>query len=155
MTPMTGRVADAQKDRLVLSPRFSQSLFAPRIPVHGVVCVLQEIRAGLVLQTISVLVLDHADCPFSLLVPILTRAIEDSARRGRENIFLRLATLTCSAILAALNGDSFFLSWSLNGTREFRDGCGVRRRGAGEPERRAAFGAIGDRAQRSGRVGQA
>src|ERR1041384_7325720 len=48
-----------------------------------------------------------------------------------------------------------FLSWSLNGTREFRDGCGVCRRGAGEPERGAASGAAGERTQRSGRSGQA
>src|ERR1041384_5749372 len=48
-------------------------------------------------------------CPFSSPAPILTRAVEDRARRGRENIFLRLATQTCSVILASLNGDSFFI----------------------------------------------
>jgi hypothetical protein len=43
MAPMAGRVADAQEDRLVLLARLFKSLLAPRMPVHGVVLVLQKV----------------------------------------------------------------------------------------------------------------
>ena len=44
VAPVARRVADRQKDRLVLLPRPLERLVAPRIPVHGVVRVLQQVR---------------------------------------------------------------------------------------------------------------
>jgi hypothetical protein len=67
VAPVAGRVADAQKNRLVLAFRFFQSLVAPRVPVHGVVRVLQEIRAGLLRETVGVLVLGQCAVPSSEL----------------------------------------------------------------------------------------
>jgi len=43
VTPMAGRVADAQKNRLVLRARLGEGLIVPREPVHGVVLVLEQV----------------------------------------------------------------------------------------------------------------
>jgi hypothetical protein len=40
---MAGRIADAQKNRLVLCARFRKRLVIPRKPVHGIVRVLQKV----------------------------------------------------------------------------------------------------------------
>ena len=53
VTPVAGRIADAQQDGFVLAPRTVQRLRAPRIPVHGIVGVLQQIGAGLVNQAVG------------------------------------------------------------------------------------------------------
>ncbi len=47
VAPVAGRVADREKDRLVLRARPSERLRSPGIPVHGVVLVLEEVRRGL------------------------------------------------------------------------------------------------------------
>jgi hypothetical protein len=52
MTPMAGRVADTEKDRLVLLPGSAQSLLSPGKPIHRIVGMLQKVRAGLVNQAI-------------------------------------------------------------------------------------------------------
>ena len=43
VTPMAGRVADAQEDGFVFRARPGERLVAPREPIHGIVRVLQEI----------------------------------------------------------------------------------------------------------------
>ena len=53
VAPVTGRVADRQEDRLVLAPRPRERLVAPRIPVHRVVRVLQQVGALLGRQAIG------------------------------------------------------------------------------------------------------
>jgi hypothetical protein len=45
---VTGRVADAEKDRLVLGPSLLQRLLAPGVPVHRIVGVLEQVWAGFV-----------------------------------------------------------------------------------------------------------
>ncbi len=54
VTPVAGGVADAQQDELVLAPRLLQRLLAPRVPVDGVVGVLEQVGAGLVDQPVGV-----------------------------------------------------------------------------------------------------
>jgi hypothetical protein len=44
MAPMAGRVADVHQDGFVFFACSRQSLWAPGIPIHGVVRVLQEVR---------------------------------------------------------------------------------------------------------------
>jgi hypothetical protein len=47
VAPVTGSVADRQQDRPVLAARQLQRLRTPRVPVHRVARVLQEVGAGL------------------------------------------------------------------------------------------------------------
>ena len=47
VAPVAGGVADREQDRPVLPPRPLQRLLAPRVPVHRVVGVLQQVGAGL------------------------------------------------------------------------------------------------------------
>ena len=54
VAPVTRGVADGEEDRPVLLARAGERLLAPRIPVDGVVRMLEEIRARLVRQTIHV-----------------------------------------------------------------------------------------------------
>ncbi len=44
MAPVAGKVADREKNRLVLAPRLVQRLLPPRVPVHRVVGMFQQIR---------------------------------------------------------------------------------------------------------------
>jgi hypothetical protein len=44
MTPMTGRVADREEDRFILTARFGEGFLAPRIPIDRVMCVLEKVR---------------------------------------------------------------------------------------------------------------
>ena len=53
VAPVAGRVADRDQHRLVLGFRASEGLLAPRIPVDGVVLVLQEVGAGLVGEAVG------------------------------------------------------------------------------------------------------
>ena len=48
VAPVAGGVADRDEQRLVLRPRARERLLAPRVPVDGVVLVLEEVGAGLV-----------------------------------------------------------------------------------------------------------
>src|SRR5690606_33694817 len=58
--PVTGGVANAEQDRFVFGARSRQCLVAPGMPVDRVMSVLQQIRAGLMLQSIGGgCVLDH------------------------------------------------------------------------------------------------
>jgi hypothetical protein len=51
---MAGRVADAQKDRLVLRARPGKGLVAPGEPVHGIVRVLEQVGRFLARQAVGV-----------------------------------------------------------------------------------------------------
>ena len=53
MAPMAGRVADRKKDRFVFVASALQRLFTPRIPIHGVLGVLQEVGTGFVSEAIG------------------------------------------------------------------------------------------------------
>ena len=53
MAPVTSTVSDAQKYRFILLLRFFKSLFSPGIPVYRITGMLQKIRAGFILQTIT------------------------------------------------------------------------------------------------------
>src|SRR2546423_14626956 len=48
VAPVTGRIANGKKDRLVLAPSLLKRLRAPGIPVNRVVSVLEQIGRGLV-----------------------------------------------------------------------------------------------------------
>src|SRR5690606_10341136 len=52
MAPVAGRVADREKDRLVLLARLAQRLFAPGVPIDRVVGMLQQVGARLVRQSV-------------------------------------------------------------------------------------------------------
>ena len=43
MAPVTGGITDREKDRLVLLARFREGFFAPWIPVHRIVSVLEKV----------------------------------------------------------------------------------------------------------------
>ena len=47
VAPVAGGVPDRDQDGLVLLPGARERLLAPRIPIHGVVGVLQQVRRGL------------------------------------------------------------------------------------------------------------
>jgi hypothetical protein len=47
VAPVTSRIADAEEDGLVFERGFLEGFRAPWIPVHGVVTVLEQIRAAL------------------------------------------------------------------------------------------------------------
>ena len=47
VAPVAGGVADREEHRLVLGARLREGVLAPGVPVHRVVGVLQEVRAGL------------------------------------------------------------------------------------------------------------
>ena len=47
MAPVARGVADREQDRLVLLPGAGEGLIAPRVPIHGVVRVLEQIGARL------------------------------------------------------------------------------------------------------------
>jgi hypothetical protein len=69
VTPVAGGVADAEQDGLVLAARLFDGLVAPRIPVHRVVRVLQQVRTRLVGEPVGVLVRGHMTAsPSSLVV---------------------------------------------------------------------------------------
>ncbi len=46
MAPVAGRVADAQKDRLILLTGQFKRLLTPREPIYWIVLVLKEIGTG-------------------------------------------------------------------------------------------------------------
>ncbi len=52
VAPVTGRVADREEDRLVLLPGSRERLVTPRIPVHGIRGVLQQVGTRLVGQAV-------------------------------------------------------------------------------------------------------
>jgi hypothetical protein len=58
VAPVAGRVADAEQDRLVVAAGALERLLAPRVPVDGVVRMLQQVRRGLARQ--AVVVSSHA-----------------------------------------------------------------------------------------------
>ena len=47
MTPVARRIADAQQNRFVFSLGFDKGILAPRVPVHRVVRVLEQVGTGL------------------------------------------------------------------------------------------------------------
>jgi hypothetical protein len=52
VTPVAGRIADAQKNRFVFRARFGESFIAPREPIHGIVRMLQQVRRFFAGETI-------------------------------------------------------------------------------------------------------
>jgi hypothetical protein len=54
MAPVTGRVPHREQDRLVLRLGALQRLRAPRVPVHRVAGVLEQVRAGLAGEAVAV-----------------------------------------------------------------------------------------------------
>src|SRR6266511_626370 len=60
VAPVAGRVPDGEEDRQILAASLLQRLGTPRIPVHGVVGVLEEVRAGLTGQPVGSPLLAHA-----------------------------------------------------------------------------------------------
>ena len=52
VTPVTGGVSDAEQDRFVFLLSTQQGFLGPGMPVHGIVCVLKQIRAGFVDEAI-------------------------------------------------------------------------------------------------------
>ncbi len=61
VAPVTGGVADAEEDRLVFPSGAGQRVFTPRVPIDGVVGVLEEIGRGGGLQSVC-----HARPPSGL-----------------------------------------------------------------------------------------
>ena len=55
MAPMTGGVADGEEDGLALGAGFRERLFAPGVPVHRIVRVLQKIRRLLMREAVCML----------------------------------------------------------------------------------------------------
>ena len=53
MTPVTGRIPDRQKYRLVLTPGAGERLVTPRIPIDRILGVLQQVGTRLPSETIS------------------------------------------------------------------------------------------------------
>src|SRR5258708_7927099 len=49
---MAGRIADRQENGLVLAARLPERFVAPRVPVHGIGRVLQQVRTALARQTV-------------------------------------------------------------------------------------------------------
>ena len=54
MAPVARGIADREKDRLVLPARFREGFFAPRVPVHRIVRVLEKIWRLLTRQPVRV-----------------------------------------------------------------------------------------------------
>ena len=54
VAPVAGRVSDTQEDRLVLRPGPRQGIFAPGVPVYGIVGVLEEVGTGRFDQSVGV-----------------------------------------------------------------------------------------------------
>jgi hypothetical protein len=52
VAPVAGGVADGEEDRHVPLGRLGQGLLAPRLPVHRVVLVLEEVGGGFVRQAV-------------------------------------------------------------------------------------------------------
>ncbi len=53
VTPVASGVADRQEDRLVLVLRLLQSGVVPGLPMHGIVGVLAQVRAGLPVEPVG------------------------------------------------------------------------------------------------------
>ena len=53
VAPVAGRIADAEKDRLVSVPRFGERVVAPFLPVQRVVLVLEEVRRGGICEAVG------------------------------------------------------------------------------------------------------
>src|SRR6478609_2633163 len=55
MAPMAGGIANAYEYGLILVLSFTQSLFAPGIPVYRVMCMLKQVGTGFVDELVSML----------------------------------------------------------------------------------------------------
>ncbi|MEX2210501.1 MAG: hypothetical protein WD689_01875 [Gaiellaceae bacterium] len=76
VAPVTGGVADREQDRLVLVARAGESLLAPRIPVDGVVGVLEQVGAGSGREPVHCPTMTEAPVrlPGLLSLPLMERA---------------------------------------------------------------------------------
>ncbi len=84
MAPVTGGVADADQHRFVLALRCLQCFLPPRIPIDGIVLVLEEIGARLACQPVR-----HSGIPFRRSVRVepsrrLTRALSQPGKAVRH-----------------------------------------------------------------------
>lgn len=52
MAPMTGTVANGQKDGLILLASFHEGFFGPWVPIHRIIGVLDQIGAKTLIQSI-------------------------------------------------------------------------------------------------------
>src|SRR5216683_6201024 len=52
VAPVTRGIADREEQRLVLGPGLREGFVAPRVPVHGIVGVLEQVRAGLAREAV-------------------------------------------------------------------------------------------------------
>ena len=59
MAPMTGGIADAKEDWFVFGIGFIKGFLSPRVPIYGVMGMLQEIRTFLVYKSIGFIVSFH------------------------------------------------------------------------------------------------
>ena len=62
VAPVARRVADGQEDELLFLPGFVEGFLTPRVPVHGVVGVLEQVRAALLGQAIGFTFLHGLGC---------------------------------------------------------------------------------------------
>ena len=53
VAPVTGGIADRQQDGLAALPRLAERLLVPRLPMHRVIRMLAQVRAGLRVQAIA------------------------------------------------------------------------------------------------------
>ena len=77
MAPVTGGITDREKDRFVLPARFREGFFAPRVPVHRIVRVLEKIWRLLVRQAVRVF--GTRSCVFSSMEERRIRPINSSS----------------------------------------------------------------------------
>jgi hypothetical protein len=54
MAPMAGGVANAEQNGFVFCLGFRQGFLAPRIPIHRIMGVLEEVRASLMNQVVGI-----------------------------------------------------------------------------------------------------
>ena len=57
MAPVAGRIANAQQNGPIEFLRLLQRLFPPGIPIHRVMCVLEQVGAGLMNEPVGVCML--------------------------------------------------------------------------------------------------
>ena len=98
VAPVAGRVADREQDRLVLGAGARERLLAPRVPVHRVVGVLEEVGAGFLREAV------HRD---EIIADVSYETLEVGAvyrsRFGRtvleaDNVWFTLLTLNTNPI---------------------------------------------------------
>jgi hypothetical protein len=65
MAPVAGRVANADEEHFVFVPCFLQSRSIPGVPIHRIVCVLQQVRTCFVDQAVGGFFVLHGQMAFA------------------------------------------------------------------------------------------